>query len=194
MSDVKRKTCRAKTVGGKECKNLAKEGTEYCWLHSLSRTENARWWEDSRIQALIIILAVVGVLATIYYGKTGATKEGQASIETKQDTNLQATLDTKAEMTSLKKLVKKQMGILDDENSVTWSNSYPLGYVLLTLTTNKEVIPFKETFTKNPIDWSTCSFSVIKNIIWVTLPDMTLSNGDKYLGIIIGVGRRYPYC
>jgi len=64
--------CMAKTVLGKPCKNSAKEGHRFCWLHCLSRTTNARWYQNSVVQALVaVVLAIFGIIATWYYGTNG---------------------------------------------------------------------------------------------------------------------------
>jgi len=80
--------CKAKTLQGDKCRNPAKKGKQFCWLHSLSRRENAHWWENTLVQVSIIGLAIVGVLVTVYYGQTGATKDLQIEQIQKQDSQI----------------------------------------------------------------------------------------------------------
>ena len=67
--------CRAKTLKGKPCKNAPKQGHEFCWRHCLSRTTDARWYQNSVLQM------VLGVVATMVFGflyfHLGPTKEKQ---------------------------------------------------------------------------------------------------------------------
>jgi hypothetical protein len=107
-----RPLCAAKTLKGTPCKNYAKAGSKYCGRHIFSRTSNARWFENTWFQLLVLVLALAGVGVTIYYGRTGATKEAQ-------DQQTEILRKEKDELESFKPKLKLMVnGTFLDENDI----------------------------------------------------------------------------
>ncbi len=98
---LRRPQCDARTIKGTRCRNSAKEGSAYCGRHSVSRTTNARWFENTWYQLLTLLLAVVGILVTVRACNLGATSEKQNEGLAMQHTGLAwqaASLKNQAEM------------------------------------------------------------------------------------------------
>jgi hypothetical protein len=84
--DARQTRCAAKTITGKLCKNVPEKGHKYCWFHCRSRTTDARFYQNSVVQAL------AGIVATVLVGglsfQLGPTKEKQDQALRMQHTGL----------------------------------------------------------------------------------------------------------
>jgi hypothetical protein len=155
------------------------------WLIPSKRQWNG-WGLFTKFCYVTGCVTVIGVLIAIYFGLTGATKALQVEQGKKQDANTDLTTAIKADIES----IKKKMGILDNDQGLTWSNRYPNGYTLVTLLHGiKQVIPFRDFIGDVKVQWETFYFQYYPNRILITLPNMTFSNNLKFDGNKVELAR-----
>jgi len=96
--------CSATTITGKPCKNQSKQGSRFCWLHSLSRTTDARWYQNTVLQWITGILATV--LVGWWFFNLGPTKEKQDEGLAMQRTGLKVVSNISENVNEVKEFVK----------------------------------------------------------------------------------------
>jgi len=114
-----KKLCKALKLNKKQCARSVQKDSEYCWQHRISRFGNARWYNNTKIQAIIAAvgttIAIIAFLFAVYVWKTGPTKENQEVTlavvkETKE--NQKATL---VELDKIKGIIEQlEPGITDN--------------------------------------------------------------------------------
>jgi tetratricopeptide (TPR) repeat protein len=76
-----KKQCKALKLNKKQCTRSITKNCEYCWQHRFSRLNEARWYNNFKIQAIIATIGttvtIFAFLFGIYIWKTGPTKENQ---------------------------------------------------------------------------------------------------------------------
>jgi len=165
-----RKLCEAKTIGGKSCKNSPQKGKKFCWHHSLSRTTEAHWYQNSVYQCLAGI--AVTILVAWYFFIKGPTLENQVK-GLKQQGELTEKVD---------KLYQWKMTEIQAKQGSTFSNLFPFGYTLITITETKHVIPFQSGGLPVYVDWNKCKVEFSGQSILLTLPEMGFVNTGSLYG------------
>ncbi len=76
-----KKQCKALKFNKQRCIRFAHKGSEYCWQHRFSRLDDASWYNNVKIQALIAAagttIAILSFLFAVFLWKTGPTKANQ---------------------------------------------------------------------------------------------------------------------
>ncbi|GJQ57482.1 MAG: hypothetical protein SCALA701_02830 [Candidatus Scalindua sp.] len=81
MSKNGSERCNATKKSGEPCKNFPMTDCDFCYIHSLGKSKGVVWWKNP----IGHLLAIVGILATLWFGVFGATSENQRDIQLKQD-------------------------------------------------------------------------------------------------------------
>jgi len=68
------KTCKALKLNKQRCTRPPRKDSKYCWQHILSRFDDARWYNNAKIQAFI---GLIGLVVTVIALTFGPTKSNQ---------------------------------------------------------------------------------------------------------------------
>jgi tetratricopeptide (TPR) repeat protein len=87
------KQCKALKFNKERCARSANQDSQYCWQHEISRLADARWYNNSKIQAYI---GLAGLALSLVFGigscVTGVTKADQQANNTETQRKLDALL------------------------------------------------------------------------------------------------------
>ena len=106
--------CDATTRAGNRCKHRRGPGSNYCWLHSVSRVTNAPWYKNSNVHTWMAF--VLTVVCGYYFFSRGSTAE-------KQDEQLVLQRKEESHLTTIEKRVE---AALSQQNSVLRSGGADL--------------------------------------------------------------------
>ncbi len=90
--------CKTTKRNGEPCKNFPMAECDFCYVHSLGKTKGVVWWKNPNGH----ILAVIGILATVWFGIFGPTRANQEAIQNNQ---VEAVADRQSKHDEIAKLL-----------------------------------------------------------------------------------------